>query len=123
MLPYHGTRVSLLVYTSPTPPGYTQPHSRSQHRCTARAGRSRFPTLEHEVAERTVSDGPLTVAQLCVLTIHPFHCWPVLVFPSDPQGNTVGGGHVAQTALPSIHPFHCWSMLFVRQQFLTFCSL
>ena len=49
----------------------------SQHRCTARAGRSKLTALRGEVAERTVGDGLVTVGCVTDTRVcyrHPFHC-------------------------------------------------
>ena len=61
---YHGGYVPLLpwwVYTLLHPPGYTSRTHRTQHRYTARTDSDRFTALAQRVAERYISDAPLTV--------------------------------------------------------------
>ena len=65
-------------------------------------------------------EGIYRYAEVSLLSHHPFHCWTVLVFPSDLPKNEVGGRACgAGRSSPSITRFTVGE-LFVRRGNNTF---
>ena len=81
-------------YTTPGIPHPTNVRHTGTRRTTGRDG---YAALTHRLAELNISDEPLTVASLLLLSF-PFHCWSgIEACWLTSQKNTVGRRHVAQS--------------------------
>jgi len=108
------------VYALLHHPGYTQPAPSCTCRTAARYGRDELTALSRSVAERTVSDEPLTVAQQFPLSPPVSLLDNVEGFPSNLWKNREGGeACCAECSSPS-NPVSLLDTPFVRAQFSTF---